>query len=138
MCSQGPFIISQMSPQISFTMEYPSLYPDVFFNFSSLIYLFLPICSSIFFLFQAFILSLKNFVLIETRKGGKGTSFLSICNFYFKPLFWDAWMAQRLKVCLSPRVWPWGPRIKSHIEIPTWSLLLSLCISLPPLWGSHE
>lgn len=80
MCSQGPFIISQMSPQISsFTLEYSSLYFDFFSNFSSLS---LHACMQFFFfLLHTFTLSSKNFILIEKRKGSKSISFLNICNF---------------------------------------------------------
>ena len=51
----------------------------------------------------------------------------------------DSWGAQRLGTSLWPRVWSWSPRIKSHIGIPAWNLLLSLPMSLPLcVCVSHE
>ena len=43
---------------------------------------------------------------------------------------WDTRMAQQLSFCLWLRTWSWSPRIKSHIGLPAWSLLLPLPVSL--------
>ena len=43
----------------------------------------------------------------------------------------DAWMAQRLRVCLWLRVWSRSPGIESHIGLLAWTLLLLLPMSLP-------
>ena len=43
----------------------------------------------------------------------------------------DARVAQWLRASLWLRVWSWSPRIKSHIRVPAWSLLLPLPVSLP-------
>ena len=32
---------------------------------------------------------------------------------------------------LQPRVWSWRPGMESYVRLPTWSLLLSLPVSLP-------
>ena len=44
---------------------------------------------------------------------------------------WDAWVAQQLSACLQLRSWSWSPGIESHIDLPAWSLLLPLPVSLP-------
>ena len=44
---------------------------------------------------------------------------------------WDTWVAQWLSICFWPRAWSPGPGIKSHVRLPTGSLLLPLLISLP-------
>ena len=56
-------------------------------------------------------------------------------NFWFHDLFillsyWgqDPWVAQQLT--FGPGWWSWLPGIKSHIRLPTWSLLLPLPMSL--------
>ena len=49
----------------------------------------------------------------------------------------DAWVAQRFRACLQPRVWSWGPGIESHVGLPAWSLLLPLPVSLS-VCVSHE
>ena len=41
------------------------------------------------------------------------------------------WLNDWGSVCLWLRSWSWGPRIKSHIKLPTGSLLLPLPVSLP-------
>ena len=46
-------------------------------------------------------------------------------------------VVQRLSVYLLPRAWSWSPGIESHIELPIWSLLLPLPVSLC-VCVSHE
>ena len=43
----------------------------------------------------------------------------------------DSWVAQRLRICLRLRSWPWGPGIESRFGLPAWSLLLPLPVSVP-------
>ena len=43
----------------------------------------------------------------------------------------DTWVAQWLNVCLWLRSCSQGPAIKSHIRLPTGSLLLPVPITLP-------
>ena len=55
---------------------------------------------------------------------------LALCASYLKWYHRDAWVAQRLSICLWLRAWSWGPGIESHIGLPAWSLLLPLPVSL--------
>ena len=50
---------------------------------------------------------------------------------FFNPNHGDAWVAQRLSICLWLRAWSPSPGIKSPIGLPAWSLLLPLPVSLP-------
>ena len=43
----------------------------------------------------------------------------------------DPWVAQWLSACLWPRARSWSPRIKSHVGLPAWRLLLPPPVSLP-------
>ena len=43
----------------------------------------------------------------------------------------DAWVAQRLSICLQLRAWPRGSGIASHVGLLARSLLLRLPVSLP-------
>ena len=78
-------------------------------------------------------------------------SFFSVNNFREKKpwdllntLIWaskaprDAWVAQRLSICLRLRAWSWSPGIKSRNGLPAWILFLPLPMSLPlslcPSW----
>ena len=40
-------------------------------------------------------------------------------------------LAQQFSACLWLRVWSWTPGIESCIELPAWSLLVPLSVSLP-------
>ena len=55
--------------------------------------------------------------------------------FFFKIfIYWEAWVAQWLSICLPPSSWSRGPVVKSHIGHPSWSLLFLLPVSLPLSW----
>ena len=61
------------------------------------------------------------------------SKFPSIYWHFWIPLIRDAWVAQRLSICLWLRAWSWGPGIESWIRFPVGacsSLCLCLCLSL--------
>ena len=52
------------------------------------------------------------------------------CEHALYTIKWDAWVAQRLSVCLQLKAWSQGLEIKSHIGLLTGKLLLPLSVSL--------
>ena len=50
---------------------------------------------------------------------------------------WDAWVAQRLSICLLLRAWSWVQGSSPILGSP-WRACFSLCLSLPSLCVSHE
>ena len=77
------------------------------------------------------LLAACNSVLRDTTLWDRLYLFAKNISYIKKRNLGDPWVAQWFSICLWPRAWSWSPRIKSHIGLPTRSLLLPLPVSLP-------